>query len=131
VYEIDGTEFSSLEGFYDAVSTHLIPNAEWGKNLDAFNDILHGGFGTPPEGFVIRWRNSQVSRERLGFPETIRQLRFRLDRCHPTNRGDIARQVLLAEAHQGETVFDWLVDIIRIHSLGGAEQEDGVDLELC
>jgi hypothetical protein len=123
--------FSSLEGFYDAVSMHLIPNADWGKNLDAFNDILRGGFGTPSEGFVIRWRNSHISRERLGFPETIRQLRTRLEQCHPKNRGDVARQLLLAEAQQGQTVFDWLVDIIRIHSPGGAEQEDGVELELC
>jgi hypothetical protein len=100
-------EFASLEGFFDAVSTRLIPNTEWGRNLDAFNDILRGGFGTPPERFVIRWKNSHVSQERLGFPETIRQLRIRLDSCHPTNRVHVTRELLLAEGHQGQTVFDW------------------------
>jgi RNAse (barnase) inhibitor barstar len=43
VYEIDGTDFTSLEGFYDAISKELIPSAVWGRNLDAFNDILRGG----------------------------------------------------------------------------------------
>lgn len=28
-------------------------------------------------------------------------------------------------------VFDWLVDIIRIHCPGGEEEEDGVDLVLA
>jgi|SRR5579862_971234 RNAse (barnase) inhibitor barstar len=85
VYEIDGIEFSSLEGFCDEVSPKLIPDAVWGKNLDAFNDILRGGFGTPEGGFVLRWLNSNESREQLGFAETVRQLRRRLQ-CLPQFR---------------------------------------------
>ncbi len=131
VYEIDGMDFESLEGFYDSISKHVIPNAVWGRNLDAFNDILRGGFGTPLGGFVLRWKNSGISRMRLGYPETIRQLRIRLDRCDSTNRPDVGRKLAQAEAHLGQTAFDWLVEIIRIHSPGGAEQEDGVELELC
>jgi RNAse (barnase) inhibitor barstar len=63
---IDGDRFSDLDGFYDEVSEHLIPGAEWGRNLDAFNDILRGGFGTPESGFHLRWLNSQKSRQELG-----------------------------------------------------------------
>ena len=48
--EIDGTRFDTLEGFYDEVSRQLIPRSDWGRNLDAFNDILRGGFGTPEGG---------------------------------------------------------------------------------
>src|SRR5262245_42877877 len=66
IYEIDGYHFSTLEEFYDEISRVLIPGAGWGCNLDAFNDILRGGFGTPEEGFVLRWNNSRVSRDRLG-----------------------------------------------------------------
>ena len=47
LYEIDGKNFSTLEEFYDEISRVLIPGAQWGRNLDAFNDILRGGFGTP------------------------------------------------------------------------------------
>ena len=54
VYEIDGTRFHTLEEFFDEIGTVLIPGSEWGRNLDAFNDILRGGFGTPEGGFTIR-----------------------------------------------------------------------------
>ena len=66
VFEIDGARFSTLEEFYDEVDRVLIPHAWWGRNLDAFNDILRGGFGTPECGFEIRWKDHQLSQERLG-----------------------------------------------------------------
>ena len=86
VYEIDGQRFSTLEDFYAEVSRVVIPGADWGHNLDAFNDILRGGFGTPDGGFTVRWLQHAVSRERLGYSETIRQLELRLARCHSANR---------------------------------------------
>jgi RNAse (barnase) inhibitor barstar len=98
VYEIDGKDFTSLDGFYDAISKNLISGSAWGRNLDAFNDILRGGFGTPQEGFVLRWKNADLSRERLGYPETIRQLRSRLVKCHSDNRDRVAEEIARAEA---------------------------------
>jgi RNAse (barnase) inhibitor barstar len=130
LYEIDGATFTTLEEFYDEVSRVLILTAEWGQNLDAFNDILRGGFGTPDEGFVLRWKNSAISRARLGYPETIRQLALRLERCHPTNRASVATELEHARSGTGPTVFDWLVEIIQVHCPGGTESEDGVELEL-
>lgn len=131
VYEIDGMDFTSLEGFFDEVSNKWIPNAAWGRNLDAFNDILRGGFGTPREGFILRWMNSNLSRERLGYLETICQLQSRLANCHADNRAHVAEDLARAEAHEDRTVFDWLVEVVRAHCAGGAEQDDGVELDLC
>lgn len=130
VYEIDGRDFSTLEEFYEVISRVLIPGAEWGQNLDAFNDILRGGFGTSEGGFILRWKNSAVSRERLGYPETVRQLERRLSRCHPQNRSSVGEDLERARNSEGPIVFDWLVEIIEIHCTGGAEQEDGVELVL-
>jgi RNAse (barnase) inhibitor barstar len=48
-YEIDGSRFSTLEDFFEEISSVLIPGYSWGHNLEAFNDILRGGFGTPVE----------------------------------------------------------------------------------
>jgi len=45
IYEIDGERVQSLEAFYDEISRQLIPDVFWGRNLDAFNDILRGGLG--------------------------------------------------------------------------------------
>jgi hypothetical protein len=131
VYEIDGHDFLTLEGFYAVVSRVLIPGASWGHNLDAFNDILRGGFGTPEGGFVIRWINSSLSRTRLGYPETVRQLEKRLTRCHPTNRESVGEDLELARQRIGPTVFDWLIEIIEVHCAGGSEEEDGVELILA
>ncbi|QQS09331.1 MAG: barstar family protein [Phycisphaerales bacterium] len=130
VFVIDGDKFSTLEGFYDEVERVLIPGAAWGRNLNAFNDILRGGFGTPEGGFVLRWVQSDRSREHLGYRETVRQLQSRLIRCHPSNCAAVAEQLELAKEGTGSTVFDWLVEIIREHGPEGQEAEDGVQLLL-
>ncbi len=130
VYEINGDAFSTLEEFYEEVSRKVIPEASWGRGLDAFNDILRGGFGTPDEGFVLRWSNSELSKRRLNYKETVRQLELRLQRCHPTNRDYVAADLGRAKKGMGPTVFDWIVEIIQDHGVGGEESEDGVELEL-
>jgi RNAse (barnase) inhibitor barstar len=130
VYEIDGQRFRTLEEFFDEISAVLIPGSEWGRNLDAFNDILRGGFGTPGGGFTIRWRNHALSQERLGYNETVRQLEARLQRCHPSGRQAVAAELAAARAGRGPTVFDWLVQIVREHGPEGPEPEDGVLLVL-
>src|SRR4051812_10174540 len=127
-YEIDGSRFGTLQEFYAEIGRVLIPGAEWGHNLDAFNDILRGGFGTPDGGFVLRWVNSELSRERLGHAETVRQLERRLKRCHPSNRPSVARDLEGARGGGGRRVFDWLLDIIAAHPAGGREEENGVEL---
>lgn len=115
VFEIDGRRFTTLEGFCDEVSRVLIPGHDWGHNLDAFNDILRGGFGTPEEGFRLVWRNHELSREKLNHAETARQLALRLQQCHPTNRARVAEELAAAENRKGPTVVDWLLDIIKGH----------------
>lgn len=130
VFELDGTRVSTLEEFFTEVSRAVIPGADWGHNLDAFNDILRGGFGTPDGGFTIRWRDHAVSAERLGYRETVRQLELRLSRCHPTNRTFVLEDLARAKGGEGPTVFDWLVEIIRCHGPGGTEAADGVTLDV-
>jgi RNAse (barnase) inhibitor barstar len=66
VFVIDGERFSTLAGFFEEVTRVLVPGAAWGRNFDAFNDILRGGFGTPPGGFEIRWAHHDVSKDLLG-----------------------------------------------------------------
>ena len=131
VYEIDGRRFSTLEEFYDEVSSVVIPGADWGHNLDAFNDILRGGFGTPDSGFTLRWLEHSISKQRLGYHETVRQLELRLANCHPTNRRVVGKDLERARTGQGPTVFDWLVEIIRDHGPGGKQSDDRVELVLA
>ncbi len=110
---IDGKNFCTLEEFYDEVGKVLIPGQKWGKNLDAFNDILYDWIDIPDEEVIIKWINSDVSKERLGYIETVRQLELRLQKCHPTNRNHVWRELERAKQLKGPTVFDWLVDILK------------------
>ena len=130
VYEIDGSTFDSLEGFYDEIERKLIPGVYWGRNLDAFNDILRGGFGTPVGGFVLRWVKSARSRHALGYPETIRYVEEKTRRCHPSNVPAVRADLEAARRGEGPTLFGILVDIVRVHCAGGTEQDDEVELEL-
>jgi RNAse (barnase) inhibitor barstar len=131
VLEVDGANFDTLDGFYDEVERRLMPGVYWGRNLDAFNDILRGGFGTPEGGFVLRWVNSARSRACLGFPETIRYVEAKVRRCHPSNVPSVQADLEAARRGEGQTLFDILVDIIRVHGVGGDEPDDGVKLELA
>ena len=77
LFKLDGGAFSTLDEFYIQVSRALeIDEAGWCHNLDDFNHILRGGFGTPKEGFVLVWFNSSISQQRLGYWETAQQLRY-------------------------------------------------------
>ena len=59
VFTIDGRRFSNMAGFYDEVERVFTFSLDWktGRNLNAFNDILRGGFGRHEYGqpIHIQW----------------------------------------------------------------------------
>jgi RNAse (barnase) inhibitor barstar len=130
ILSIDGNNFSTLEGFYEEISSKVTPDSSWAHNLDAFNEILRGDFGTPKDGFVLVWHNSNKSRVDLGYEETVRQLEKRLLKCHPLNIAGVKHELKKAKRCEGPTVFNWLTEIILIHCPGGTESEDGIELIL-
>jgi RNAse (barnase) inhibitor barstar len=76
VLVVDGANFSDLDGFAREFS-RLLRDYTWRGNLDAFHDILRGGFGTPEDGWLLRWLNSDLSRAALGtlFDQIIEIIR--------------------------------------------------------
>ena len=129
VLTIDGDRFDDLDGFAREFSK-LLADYTWRGNLDAFNDILRGGFGTPEDGFVLRWLNAERSREALGWPATIAWYERTLTTCHPSNRDHMRAELEKARRHEGTTLFDWIVEIIQVHGPGGREAGGNVHLEL-
>lgn len=127
---IDGARFSDFDGFTREFS-RLLDNHTWTGNLDAFNDLLRGGFGTPASGWVLRWLNSDLSRSAPGYEATIQRLEQLLLTCHPSGRLSIEARILRARSSKGPTLFDEIVEIIREHGQGGNESDDGVVLELA
>lgn len=71
VLVIDGASFVDFAGFVREFS-QLLCHGTWNGSLDAVNDILRGGFGTPETGWVLKWVNSDSSRVMLGYDATVR-----------------------------------------------------------
>lgn len=68
-YELNGNTFHELNSFYDEVIHELCPDFEgFGRNYDAFDDVLYGGFGTYEyeEPIELHWKNSNKSKYDLG-----------------------------------------------------------------
>ena len=69
-FVIDGKNFNTMKGFYDEVEKVFTSNLNWttGRNLDAFNDIIRGGFGRHDynEPILIKWLDYSKSERDLG-----------------------------------------------------------------
>ena len=73
VFTIDGRRFSNMAGFYDEVERVFTFGLDWkiGRNLNAFNDILRGGFGRHEYGQPIH-----IQRHEYGQPIHIQWLSY-------------------------------------------------------
>ncbi len=71
---INGNNFWDLETFYNEIDRVLTKDLDWqtGHNLNAFNDLLRGGFGVYEyeEPVKLIWINFSNSKNTLG-QETI------------------------------------------------------------
>lgn len=116
---LDGNNFSTLLEFYNEVEKKLTNGLGWkiGRNLDACNDVLRGGFGMHEyeEPFTLIWKNSAKSLSDLGYSETVFYIEDKLKRCHPTNISSVKEDLEEAKKGNGETLFEIIVNIIRKH----------------
>ncbi|MDP4245334.1 MAG: ribonuclease inhibitor, partial [Bacteroidota bacterium] len=111
--------FSTLLSFYSEVEKVFTKDLGWkiGRNLDAFNDILRGGFGVHDYEEPVRliWLHSGKSQEDLGWEETVKYLSAKLTTCHPSNTESVKKDLILAKTHAGKTIFELIIDIIERH----------------
>lgn len=116
---IDGNRFDNIEEFYNEVDRVLTRNLKWktGHNLDAFNDLLRGGFGIHEYGepIVITWENANKSKNDLGYKATVKHYENMLKTCHPTNIDYVRGLLKSAKQEKGDTLFDIIVEIIIEH----------------
>ncbi|MHA1156919.1 MAG: barstar family protein [Candidatus Heimdallarchaeota archaeon] len=69
IFTISGRNINSIEEFHDEVQNVLCPKfSGYGRNWNAFNDILRGGFGPfeLDEKIIIIFKNKRNVRKRLG-----------------------------------------------------------------
>ncbi|WP_053804370.1 barstar family protein [Streptomyces rimosus] len=121
IFVLDGASIRSLDDFWRVLMDAFdSPGRQYfGRNLDAFADCLSGGPGGPEaDDYVVEWHDHAVSREHLGYPETVRQLELRLARCHPSNRAAVEARLAAAHDGRGQTVFDQLIEIFESRAPG-------------
>ena len=107
---INGSHFSDLEGFYDEVSELFMKDEDWKVGtLDGFDDILYGFQGE------IIWKDSQKSREDLGFNLTKEFYENKIKQGKPFNIELIQQKLDDLIAGNGQTLFEILVEIIESH----------------
>ena len=113
---IDGNNFNTLDEFYDEIDKLLTKDLTWktGHNLDAFNDLLRGGFGVHEYGepILIKWLNYNKSKSDFGYKSTILYYKNILKKCHPTNIEYIKNKIKDAKLNKGETLMDIIIEII-------------------
>jgi hypothetical protein len=85
----------------------------------------------PDAGFILRWNHSDASTHRLGWPEIVRYIKKKLTTCHSSNIPSVQAELEAARRHEGQTLFQITLDIIRAHGPGGIEVEDNVHLILA
>lgn len=69
VITIDGNNMANKDKFYDEVHVKIANNMKgFGRNLDAFNDVLRGGFGAFEYGeeIILKWKNLNKAKANLG-----------------------------------------------------------------
>lgn len=68
-YTINGNKFTTEKAFYKYTEAIFTNDLSWetGRNLDAFADILSGGFGEHDyeETIKVEWTNMRKSKEKL------------------------------------------------------------------
>ncbi|KAA0128299.1 ribonuclease inhibitor [Chryseobacterium sp. SN22] len=107
---INGRHFSDLEGFYEEISRLLMKDEDWKVGtLDGFDDILYGFQGQ------ITWKDSQKSREELGFDLTKEFYENKIRQGKPFNVMLIRHKLDELVAGKGQTLFEILVEIIQSH----------------
>ena len=107
---INGGHFSDLEGFYEEISELFMNDEDWKVGtLDGFDDILYRIDSD------ITWKNSQKSKEDLGFDLTKEFYENKIRIGKPFNVDLIKQKLGDLMDGKGQTLFEILVEIIESH----------------
>jgi RNAse (barnase) inhibitor barstar len=116
---IEGAAIRDIPSFYAEVNRVFMAGEDWmlGQSLDAFDDMLGGGYGaiTGREAVRLVWRDMADSRSALGIEVTAAQLREKLNRPDIFNVDLIRRQLDALARGAGATYFDTILKILRDH----------------
>jgi RNAse (barnase) inhibitor barstar len=121
--QLDGNKFDDLSGFYNEVKENFCPDLDgFGRNLDAFDDVLYGGFGVYgyEEKIKVIWINSQKSMNDLGYDATMAKLIEWSKSEHPHVSNEeydrhMNEKIDELKKYKKPTLYNTIVEIIKRH----------------
>ncbi|GAB3793809.1 hypothetical protein GCM10028819_06060 [Spirosoma humi] len=117
--QIDGSAINDIASFYEEVNRVFMAAESWqiGPSLDAFNDLLFGGYGTlqGAQSVELVWHHMDHSRQALGYETTRTYYLDKLKPGSPYNKKLFEEKLEALESGRGETYFDTVLSIIAEH----------------
>lgn len=116
---INGKDITGISTFYSEVNRVFMANENWyiAESLDAFNDLLYGGFGSIQTGATAQliWKDISVSKAALGYDATMRYYDEKLQPGSPFNKKHFEEKRAGLQLGSGQTYFEIIVEIIGQH----------------
>lgn len=117
--EIDGNAITDIASFYEEINRVLMAGESWriGQSLDAFDDLLYGGYGALQEAESVElvWRHVDHSRKALGYQTTRAYYLDKLKPASPYNKNLFKEKLEALDNGNGETYFDIILSILAEH----------------
>src|SRR5690606_709325 len=116
---INGAAITDIPSLYVEVNRVFMKNVDWqlGQSLDAFNDLLYGGFGAIDACIKneIIWLDANQSKSALGFQTTIAYYQNKLSPGSPFNKELFLEKIEELKAGNGKTYYEIIKEIIAEH----------------
>ncbi|CCH51388.1 putative barnase inhibitor [Fibrisoma limi BUZ 3] len=116
---IEGNAINDIASFYEEINRVFMMEESWtiGPSLDAFNDLLYGGYGAlqGAQWVELFWRHMDHSHKALGYQTTRNYYLDKLRPGSPYNRKLFAEKLGALDSGHGETYFDSVMAILAEH----------------
>ena len=119
VFEINGCEVIDIPTFYKEINRVFMSNENWkiAESLDAFDDLLYGGFGAIKNNETVKivWKNFEQNRKILGKELTKQFYLKKLEQPEVFNTEFVKKQLDELLQGIGKTYFEIILEIIANH----------------
>ncbi|RYF64628.1 MAG: ribonuclease inhibitor [Cytophagaceae bacterium] len=117
--EIEGSSINDIASFYEEINRVFMAGESWriGQSLDAFNDLLYGGYGAlqGAQSVELLWHNMDHSRKALGYQTTRAYYLDKLRPGSPYSNNLFEEKLSPLENGRGATYFDTIMSILADH----------------
>jgi len=117
---IDGNLIYDKKSLYAEINRQFMQEESWqlAESLDAFDDLLYGGFGAIKENEEVRlvWLSFENNKDTFGLEFTRNFYKEKLDQPEDFDSKLVQRQLDEMERGEGQTYFEIIEEIISAHS---------------